>query len=291
MPEKDEAIKLTARIKQPIMSSFQLKFRIQIALILRFAQPRATHLLLCGVLVCASTITGLSRTGFTQSTEALHQRTTHVALLNNVVIPSNEGQLHSVSFRYSFPRQDFIRISGLGKMHPTGELAYLTPDTEVRFFDMGGGLLEAVDLKDATQVMGGSSTDTPARSEFADNFRLGFWKQKSPFSVHAMKVLNQQFTSGLLPTITDANGENVLITAYHPLSGLPEDLFGEVAVLVSHADKYANEELSFRVRWNAREKRKLTRWRTPISEPTKQAAEAFVSKLLAALQSAAEATR
>jgi len=257
-------------------------------LILRFAQPPATYLLLCGVLVCACTITGFTQS---TSTQAPGQRTTHVALLNNVVIPSNQGQLHSISFRYSFPGQDFIRISGLGDMPPTWELAYLTPDKEIRFFDMGGGLLEAVDLKDATQVMGGSSTDTPTRSEFPDNFRLGFWNQKSPFSLHAMKVLNQQFTSGLLPTITDANGENVLITAYQPLSGLPEDLFGEVAILVSHADKSDNKELSFRVRWNAREKRKLTRWRTAVSEPTKQAAEAFVSKLLTALQSAAEATR
>jgi hypothetical protein len=167
----------------------------------------------------------------------------------------------------------------------------MTPDTEVRFLDKGGAVLEAVSLKDATQLMGGSETDTPARSEFPDNFRLGFWKQKSPFSLHAMKVLNQQFTSGLLPTITDVNGENFLTTEYQSLSGIPEDLLGEVAVLVSHGDRSSNDELSFGVRWKARERRKLTRWRTPVSEPTKQAAEAFVSKLIAALQSEAEATR
>jgi hypothetical protein len=172
-------------------------------------------------------------------------------------------------------------------MPPTGDLSYLTPDTQIRFSESGGGLIEAVDLKDATQLMGGPSIDTPARSEFPDNFRLGFWKEKTPFSIHAMKVLNQQFTSGLLSTISEVDGENVLITAYQAVSGLPEDLYGEVAVLVSHGDKSSNEELSFRVHWIAREKRKLTRWRSPVSEPTKQAAEAFVGKLLAALQSGA----
>jgi hypothetical protein len=223
-----------------------------------------------------------------QSTQTPGRNATHVDLQNNVLMPSSQGPVHSVSFSYSFPELKSIRISGLGEMPPSGKLSYLTPDTQIRFSAMDGVLVESIDLKDATQLMGGATTDTPARSEFPDNFRLGFWKQNVPFSVHAMKVLNQQFTSGLLPTITDANGENVLITAYQPLSGLPDGLFGEVAVLVSHGDKSSHNELSFRLRWNAREKRKLTRWRSPVSEATKRAAEAFVGNLLTALQSGGE---
>jgi hypothetical protein len=211
-------------------------------------------------------------------------------LQNNLLVPSNQGPVHSVSFSYSFADQESIRISGLGVMPPIGKLSYLTPDAQISFSAADGKLLESVDLKDATQLMGSTSSDAPARSDFPENFRLGFWRERSPFSAHAMKVLNLQFASGLLPTITEADGENVLITAYHPLSGLPDDLYGEVAVLVSHRDRdrSGNNELPFRVRWNALEKRKLTRWRSPVSEPTKQAAEAFVANLIAALQSPAE---
>src|SRR6267154_431156 len=131
----------------------------RINLLSRLAQQPTRRCIVLGVLASTGAIAAS-----TQSTPAPGQGT-HVTLLSNVAISSSQGQLHSVSLRYSFPGQDLIRVSGLGEMPPSGDLSYMTPDTEVRFLDKGGTLLEAVSLKDATQLMGGSETDTPARSE------------------------------------------------------------------------------------------------------------------------------
>jgi len=60
-------------------------------------------------------------------------------------------------------------------------------------------------------------------------------------------------------------------------------LFGQVAVLVSH-ETGKGDESRFRIRWKAREKRKLTGWRDQLSDETARAAEDFVATLLAVLQ-------
>jgi len=147
-----------------------------------------------------------------QSGNSAKSQAEHVRLVHNVLLSSAHGPLHSVSFTYSFPGHQSVIISGLGRMPSAGDLHYLTSDVLITFSDATGHPLETLDLKDATQPMGASSSDSLTVKDFPENFRIGFWRSPAPFADHALKVLNRRCASGLLPTATSSQDEYFLIT-------------------------------------------------------------------------------
>lgn len=210
-------------------------------------------------------------------------RTVHVRLQHNILVPSNQGPVHAVSFNYSFPERDSIYISGLGRVSSSGSFSYLTVESQITFSDEANGVpVEILDLEDATRLMGKTTVNLPDTSDFPEAFRIGFWRHTASFPEHATSVFSEQFRSGFMTMVFE--DVNTFKTTYRPLSGLPDTLFGEVAVLLSHGQRKNEDTFSFRIHFKARERRTHTRWRDQVSDDTLRAAEAFIDYLFTALQ-------
>ena len=206
------------------------------------------------------------------------------SLAHNVLFRSSRGAAHSVSVTYAFPDWEAVYVAGVGRVAPQGAISFITFEPEIVFTSSpGGAARKALALGDATQYMGNSTVDLPTPLDFPENARVGFWERPSPFAEHALVVLSQSFKSGVWATLR--NSRNALVSTYRPLTGLPEDMLGEVAVLVSHDPAAKGPRLAFNVHMKQRERRRLTRWRDQVSGETQRAAEQFVDALIKDLQS------
>jgi hypothetical protein len=130
--------------------------------------------------------------------------------------------------------------------------------------------------------MGRPPVELPDESGFPSAYRSGSWLHSTSFQKNTSKILNKHFTSGYI--VYESGGMSKFLTTYKKLSGMPERLFGEIAILISHSLNVTSNELYFHIHFKARERKSHTDWRNNITEATKNVAVRFTSDLLAELR-------
>lgn len=207
-----------------------------------------------------------------------------LTLKSAVEMSTGSGTVCSVDYSYSFPGRTLVHIRGVGTAPAEGRFQYLTLEREIVFLDgPDGTVLARLPIEEPVHFMGTESVTLPDPAAFSAAALEGIWKSSESFQLHALDVLNRKFKSGRR-VFEDSEKLNNYLTTFTSLEGLPENLRGEVAVMVLHRAPAGNEPLNFRVRFASRERRSHTGWRTEVSEEVRKKAEDFVHALLKELQ-------
>ncbi|PHJ69135.1 hypothetical protein VF14_03080 [Nostoc linckia z18] len=122
--------------------------------------------------------------------------------------------------------------------------------------------------------------DIPKESEFQETARSESWVSPPTFQEIALGVFNKKFPLGIKPFQRD--NLFFFLTPYIELSGLPNNLRGQVALLISQPYDSKGNKFIFRVQSLIREKRRREAiWsQTNISEETKRSASNLIDQIL-----------
>jgi hypothetical protein len=192
--------------------------------------------------------------------------------------PTEQGAtLYAVTYTYEFVDRKTVIIRGIGEVPAKGQLSYLTPDEYLEFKDPASNAVITVRLK-VTKAPEGGSMEIPAESDFTPFFVSESRPNQSIFYLRAQTVLNGLFPSGY---VVRQNGKtNYYMTTYRSLEGLPDNLRGQVAVLISHPYDIDSDRFTFHIQFIAREKpKKSGEWQYVLSDEVKKLAEEFVQRL------------
>jgi hypothetical protein len=192
--------------------------------------------------------------------------------------------LYQISYRYDFFDKKSVYIAGVGQVGPRGKLKYLSSDSVLQFWDQPGGtLLLTLPLTEPEQMMGAPTIEIPDPEKFPEASHRGRWNKPQPFPENAFAVLEHYFPLGY--KVYQEQNQNHYLTSWCDLPELPDHLYGQVAVLLSHPAKKDVEDLvEFTVRFKARERRSLTDWRDSIGPQVQSRLEKYISDLMAKLQ-------
>lgn len=196
---------------------------------------------------------------------------------------SQNTTLYEVAYDYEFKERPSVYIKGLGVVQPRGQFRYLTPDSELEFRTAAddGEVITKVKLEVTVSTAGSPLTDAPDESDFPPDWKGGTWNSSALFPERVTAVLNNYSSLRVL----GIGPINSYVTRYIPLTGLPQNRFAEVAVVVSHPFDPNNRNFSFRVRYLGRERRSGTDWR-PLTQELRPRADEFVNRLIQEIQAA-----
>lgn len=196
---------------------------------------------------------------------------------------TNQGTAYRVSFSYKFHKRSKVFIKGLGFVSADSKLNYITYRKEIEFLKSHNGpSILKVPLENPIRLMGKKSIEFPDKTKFPETYRLGRWSHKSLFSENLFKVIDNTFPSGY--RAYEENQRNYLISTYNELSGLQNNLYAQIALMISYIANADPQNLDFQVYFKTRERRSHTEWRDEIGYQTKNVVEKFVSKILDNLQ-------
>jgi hypothetical protein len=201
-----------------------------------------------------------------------------------VEMPTDDGVVYRVTYEYSFPNRDEIYIDGVGTVSAKGRLAYLCSGDEIRFLDsFGGQTLRIVKIEDPIQFMGGDAPELPRESDFPEGYRQGRWAGDRPFALVALGVLDRFFPNGY--RAYRRSEEQQFLTMFATLPEVSERVRAQVAVLVSSPADADPNNVTFTVRFSARERRSHSEWRGQLGDKTQAAVQSFVGDVIKALES------
>jgi hypothetical protein len=204
-----------------------------------------------------------------------------VTLFSAVEIPTTHGKYYCVAFDYSFPGRRSVYIENIGTVSPHGHLAYMMSSKTIRFFDRyKGKTIHRLRIKNPTRYR--SAFPIPQESDFPQVYRQGQWVGKKPFADVALSVLDDYFPNGY--RAYNRTDRQHFLTMYSTIPPVSSRVKAQVAVLISSpvgADPY---NLTFRLRFNAQERRSHSEWRDELSEDTQSKVQKFVDDIFTALQ-------
>jgi hypothetical protein len=197
--------------------------------------------------------------------------------------PTEKGRtFYAITFSYDFKGRKSINIKGLGQAPPKGQFSYLSTEDHLEFQDTVGRAVVTVPLK-VTKAPEGGSTDMPTESDFKPFFLSESRPDATGFHLRAQSVLNSLFPSGY--AVRQSGGISYYMTTYRPLEGLPENLRGQVAVMISHPYDASGDRFNFRVQFVARQKpKKSGEWQYELPDDTRRMVEELVKRLTADLR-------
>lgn len=193
---------------------------------------------------------------------------------------------YDISYDYEFKGRDSVYIKGIGKVSPKGHFEYITYDRVLEFRDLSNSqVLTYVSLQETIVPQSSQAVDPPKESDFPDAFSPGSWNNPSSFPEHAIKAIRGKFVAGFIPVEHD----NILgyITTYRTLTVSDPQVKSQISILVLHPYDVATGKFTFRVKYVARDRPRLSdtwRYKDDISSLTKDAAEAFITEMIIALE-------
>ena len=248
----------------------------------------ACHVLHCIVLVALLIVSNPRHNLSAQTAPNVsHGPDYDISVSRVVALSSTSPALYSLSYQYRFPGRSTVYVEGLGLVRASGELTYLTSDSELRFRESAGGrILTTVPLKETIVLQSGSAPEMPSPDEFGDATLEGVLPRDALFFEKSSRILNTTFPSGY--SVRRADDVNTYVTTWTKLSGWADlHLLGQIAVAISHPYEARDSSTRFRVKFVARESRSSSpTWRS-AGQSVNDAAVAFVNTLIARLENAA----
>src|SRR5262249_34965196 len=133
-------------------------------------------------------------------------------------------------------------ISGIGKTSSRGTLTYLSEDDIITFASPAShAIVTTIPIVPNVALASGTVPDLPTPAQFPDQGKPGQW-QGSDFPTHIFSILNSRF--GALWVI-QSSAAIKYVSAYHRLSGLPQNVLAEVAVQIAYSPSNSRFDLYF----------------------------------------------
>lgn len=209
--------------------------------------------------------------------------------------------LYRLDYVYKFEGYETVYIKELGFVPAQGHLIYFADDIKVEFRDpTNGSIIKIVNYpvifrneewsflrRDSISARAYNSKlnylggiDLPTENEFLEIARSESWVSPPTFQEIVLSVLNKKFPLGIKPFQRD--NLFFFVTPYIELSGLPSNLRGQLALLISQPYGRNGNKFLFRVQPLIREKRRreATWKKVNISKETQRAASNLIDEVL-----------
>ena len=201
----------------------------------------------------------------------------HVKVVESIPFSASANTYYSAKVTYDFHSLGDVYVTGMGSLPSHGTLTQIWWNKTLEFRDTQGGLLATVELQPTAHLQGGSPEIPPETS-----FSAAVVSRTCAYGACKAQLfrdaLNTAFPFGY--TVKQESDRLTYVTTYQDLDGLPSNLRGQVAVMLSFRRSMTRSD-TFDLRSVARERGRkslTTKWYDP-SDVVVGRAQAVVSGL------------